>query len=42
MANIAAMFDNITPEYTGPRYPEISTLMGEVIGRDLRSGAPAR
>jgi arabinosaccharide transport system substrate-binding protein len=35
MANIAKMFDSITPEYTGPRYPEISTLMGEVIAAEI-------
>ena len=35
MANIAEMFDSLVPEYTGPRYPEISTLMMEVTAADI-------
>lgn len=35
MADLAQMFDRLTPEYTGPRYPEISTLMTEVIAAEI-------
>ena len=39
MANLAEMFDSLVPEYTGPRYPEISTLMMEVTAETSWSTA---
>ena len=29
------MFDRLVPEYTGPRYPEISTLMMETMAVEI-------
>jgi arabinosaccharide transport system substrate-binding protein len=31
MANLQEMFDRLAPEYTGPRYPEAITQLGEVV-----------
>jgi arabinosaccharide transport system substrate-binding protein len=31
MANIADMFDRLTPEYTGPRYPEATQTLSEQV-----------
>ena len=35
MATISQMFDRLVPEYTGPRYPEISTLMMETMAVEI-------
>ncbi len=35
MATISQMFDRLVPEYTGPRYPEISTLMAETMAVEI-------
>jgi arabinooligosaccharide transport system substrate-binding protein len=31
MANLQEMFDRLAPEYTGPRYPEATTQLAEVV-----------
>jgi arabinosaccharide transport system substrate-binding protein len=42
MANLVEMFDNLAPEYTGPRYPEaIQQLNENVAFRVVEEGVPA-
>ena len=40
MANLQPMFDRLAPEYTGPRYPEASTALVEIVAYEaLEEGA---
>jgi arabinosaccharide transport system substrate-binding protein len=43
MANLQPMFDRLAPEYTGPRYPEASTALIEIVAYEvLEEGADAQ
>jgi arabinosaccharide transport system substrate-binding protein len=43
MANLRPMFDRLAPEYTGPRYPEASTALIEIVAYEvLEEGADPR
>lgn len=43
MANLQPMFDRLAPEYTGPRYPEASTALVEIVAYEtLEEGADAQ
>jgi arabinosaccharide transport system substrate-binding protein len=43
MTNISAMFDRLAPEYTGPRYPEATTQLAEIVAFEVveEGAAPA-
>jgi arabinosaccharide transport system substrate-binding protein len=43
MANLQPMFDRLAPEYTGPRYPEASTALIEIVAYEvLEEGVDAQ